>query len=104
MSRSFFSLLLVTLTLVVASSANPVVQVRDNLVRLPLAKRFNFTGSGTLLARDQLRVKNLHARAQAKISGIPLSSDAVIGVAATNQAVDYVVNVSGFMNITTRMT
>ena len=104
MSRSFFSLLLVTLTLAVASTANPVVQVRDNLVRLPLAKRFNFTGSGTILERDQLRVKNLHARAQAKISGIPLSSDAVIGVSSTNQVVDYVVNVSGIAGITVCMT
>ncbi|OBZ79197.1 Polyporopepsin [Grifola frondosa] len=48
---------------------NPVVQVRDNLVHLPLAKRFNLTGSGTLLARDQAHVQNLRARAQAKLSG-----------------------------------
>ncbi|TBU30450.1 aspartic peptidase A1 [Dichomitus squalens] len=58
-----------------------------------MAKRFNLTGSGTLLARDQARVKNLRARANARLSGTPLSSDAVISVPADNQAVDYVINV-----------
>ena len=93
MSRSFLSLLLVAFA-VASTQANPVVQVRDNLVRLPIAKRINATGSGNLLARDQARVKNLRARANAKLTGIPLSEDAVIGVSADNQVVDYVVNVS----------
>ncbi|KAI0357861.1 acid protease [Trametes cingulata] len=92
-SSSFFSLLLLALTLAVTASATPVVQVRDNLVRLPIAKRFNLTGSGKLLARDQARVRNLRARANAKLSGVPLTSDAVVSVPADNQVVDYVVNV-----------
>ncbi|KAI0363403.1 acid protease [Pilatotrama ljubarskyi] len=92
-SSSFFSLLLLVVTLAVTASATPVVQVRDNLVRLPVAKRFNLTGSGKLLARDQARVRNLRARANAKLSGVPLTSDAVVSVPADNQVVDYVVNV-----------
>nr|WPL92273.1 aspartic protease U42611 [Ganoderma boninense] len=92
MSRGLFSLLL-TVTLAVTAHATPLVQVRDNLVRIPMAKRFNLTGSGTLLARDQARARNLVARANAHLSGTPLSADAVISVPADNQAVDYVINV-----------
>lgn len=92
MPRGLFSLLL-AVTLAVTAHASPVVQVRDNLIRIPMAKRFNLTGSGTLLARDQARVKNLVARANAHLSGSQLSPDAVISVPADNQAVDYVINV-----------
>ncbi|KAH9885224.1 acid protease [Cubamyces lactineus] len=93
-SASFFSLLLLVLTLAVTAHATPVVQVRDNLVRLPMAKRFNLTGSGNLIARDQARLRNLRARANAKLTGVPFDVDAAVGnVPADNQAVDYVVNV-----------
>ncbi|KAM5544280.1 hypothetical protein V8D89_001940 [Ganoderma adspersum] len=92
MSRGLFSLLL-AVSLAVTAHATPIVQVRDNLIRIPMAKRFNLTGSGTLLARDQARARNLVARANAHLSGIPLSPDAVIGVSADNQAVDYVITV-----------
>ena len=98
MSRGFFSLVLFALTFAATANATPVVQVRDNLVRVPMAKRFNLTGSGTLLARDQARVKNLLARANAHLSGTTLSSDAVISVPAENQAVDYVINVSNCLS------
>ena len=98
MSRGVFSLVLFALTFAVTANATPVVQVRDNLVRVPMAKRFNLTGSGTLLARDQARVKNLLARANAHLSGTALSSDAVISVPAENQAVDYVINVSNCLS------
>ena len=93
-SASFFSLLLLVLTLAVTAHATPVVQVRDNLVRLPMAKRFNLTGSGNLIARDQARLRNLRARANAKLTGVSFDVDAAVGnVPADNQAVDYVVNV-----------
>ena len=93
MSRSLFTVLLVAVTLAVTTHATPIVQVRDNLIRIPMAKRFNLTGSGSLLARDQARAKTLVARANAHLSGIPLTPEAVIGVPADNQAVDYVINV-----------
>lgn len=93
-SSSFFSLLLLALSIAVTAGATPLVQVNDNLVRLPFAKRLNFTGSTKLLARDQARVRNLRARANAKLSGLTLTDDAVVSVPAENQVVDYVVNVS----------
>ncbi|KAI0643937.1 acid protease [Trametes meyenii] len=91
-SSAFFSLLLLALAL--TAHATPVVQMRDSFVRLQTAKRFNLTGSGKLLARDQARVHNLRARANAKLTGTPLTADAVISVPVDNQAVDYVANVN----------
>ncbi len=91
-SSSFLSLLL-ALTLAVVVSATPVVQVRENFIRLPLAKKFNLTGTHTLLARDQARVQLLNARAKARLTGTPLSSDAVISVPVDNQAVSYIATV-----------
>ncbi|RPD58932.1 aspartic peptidase A1 [Lentinus tigrinus ALCF2SS1-6] len=96
MSRGFsstFLSLLLALSLALAVTATPIVQVRDNFVRLPLAKKFNLTGTHTLLARDQARVKHLNALAKARLAGTPLSSDAVIGVPVDNQAVSYIATV-----------
>ncbi|KAI0654118.1 aspartic peptidase A1 [Cubamyces menziesii] len=60
-----------------------------------MAKRFNLTGSGKLLARDQARVKNLFIRGGAK-AGAPRGLDADTGTSApaTNDVVSYVVDVS----------
>ncbi|KAI8972443.1 acid protease [Trametes punicea] len=93
-SNSFLSLLLLLLTLSVTTSAKPVVQVHENLVRLPLAKRVNLTGSGKLVERDRLRVRNLRARANSKLTGVSFVTDADSNAAADNQAFDYVVNVN----------
>lgn len=95
-SSSFFSLLLLALSVAVTAGATPVVQVRDNLVRLPFAKRVNFTGSSKLIERDQARVRNLRARANAKLNGLTLTDDAVVSVPVDNQVVDYVANVSPY--------
>ncbi|KAI8972455.1 acid protease [Trametes punicea] len=92
-SNPFLSLLLLVLTLSVTASATPVVQVRENLVHFPLAKRVNLTGSGKLVERDQRRVRNLRARANSKLTGVSFVTDADGSVAAENQAIDYVVNV-----------
>ncbi|CAL1694550.1 unnamed protein product [Somion occarium] len=86
------SSLIATLTLAIAAAAGPLIQVRDTPITLSIAKRFNFTGSASLLERDQARVKGLRRLAQAKTSG-KLNEDAVISTPATNQAVGYVVNV-----------
>ncbi|KAJ8474352.1 hypothetical protein ONZ51_g7276 [Trametes cubensis] len=92
---SSFSILFLFLTFVVSAQATPVVQIRDNLVRITMAKRFNLTGSGKLLARDQARVKNLFIRGGAK-AGAPRGLDADTGTSApaTNDVVSYVVDVS----------
>ena len=92
---SSFSILFLFLTFVVSAQATPVVQIRDNLVRLTMAKRFNLTGSGKLVARDQARVKNLFIRGGAK-AGARRGLDADTGTSdpATNDVVSYVVDVS----------
>ncbi|KAI0710863.1 aspartic peptidase A1 [Earliella scabrosa] len=59
-----------------------------------MAKRFNLTGTSTLLAADQLRVKNLHMQAKARLSPQPLSADAVINAPLDNRAVSYIAQVA----------
>lgn len=97
-SSSFFtemtysSALLLTLAFTLAVSANPVV-IRDSPITLPITKRLNANGTFNLLERDQARVKGLKQFARQKISGT-LVDAVVASVPVTNQAVDYVANVS----------
>lgn len=85
------SALVAILTLALAAAANPLVNIRDTLVTLPIAKRVNLAGSSSLLAHDQARARHLGALAEAKVAGHPL--DIVRRVPVTNQAVDYIANV-----------
>ena len=87
------SSLIATLTLAIAVAANPIVQLRDAPVTLSIAKRFNFTGSTSLIEKDQARAAGLRKLAEAKISG-NLADRAVISTAVTNGLVDYVANVA----------
>ncbi|TCD68311.1 hypothetical protein EIP91_011170 [Steccherinum ochraceum] len=84
------SSLVATLTLALAVAANPLA-IREPLVTLPFAKRVNITGTVNLLQRDQARAQGLKRLGQARTSGVV--PDAVISVPATNELVDYVVNV-----------
>ncbi len=86
------SALLATVTLALAAAANPIVQIRDAPVSLPIAKRLNFTGTVSLLERDQKHAQALKNRANAKLNGQFVEA-AAGSVPATNQLVDYVVNV-----------
>ncbi|KAI0675925.1 aspartic peptidase A1 [Trametes maxima] len=72
--------------------ATPLVEVRQNSIRLPVAKRFNFTGSTRVLERDQARARSLRLRAAARSRGARPSPE-LASVPATNQVVQYVVNV-----------
>ncbi|KAI0768263.1 acid protease [Trametes elegans] len=90
---AFFSLLIVALTLAVGAAASPAPVQVPNLVSLPMAKRLNLTGTSTLLAHDQARVRNLRARANAQSSGLSLSANAIGKIDAENELVDYVVRV-----------
>ena len=96
--RSITSLLafLLTVTHVVTTvSATPVVQVNDNLVRLPVARQLNFTGANTILASDQARARHLRARADGQLDGATLPTvNALTSIPATNQAVTYTTTVS----------
>lgn len=91
-SRAFLltsvSLYLSTLGVV---DANPV-KIRDSTVTLPFAKRVNATGTLNLVAHDRARVQGLRAKGSGVSHGA-LQPDIVGEVPATNQAVDYVVNV-----------
>lgn len=89
------SALFATLSLALAVAANPIIQIRDAPVTFPLVKRVNLTGTVNLLERDQKRAQGLKARASAKLNGhTSLVKDAAASVTATNQLVDYIVNVS----------
>lgn len=86
------SSLLAALVLALAVSANPIV-VRDNLIRLPFAKKINVTTEGHILKNDQARAAALRARGLARAQGKQLEKDAVTGITVQNQAVSYVASV-----------
>ncbi|KAI0761374.1 aspartic peptidase A1 [Trametes elegans] len=68
-------------------------------VALPLAKRFNNTGSANIVKLDQARAKATRSRSQASYTPVEdaaqgASTDGVFNVDATSQAVAYIVTVS----------
>ncbi|KAI0664356.1 aspartic peptidase A1 [Cubamyces menziesii] len=63
--------------------------VLDNLVTLPIAKHFNFTGSGKILQHDQARTRSLRDRAITRATGTPPPSSEVGSVPITNQIIAY---------------
>ena len=83
----------------IAVRAAHTTAVLSNTVTLPIAKRFNFTGSGKMLQHDQARARNLRARAEARATGavLPPSSEAV-NVPIESDLITYVANVSATEN------
>lgn len=83
LSQSFVALVALALTV----SATPVV--RDTpTITLPIAKRFNTTGTFNLLAQDQARAKWLKSRGK----GEQLAERAG-SVPVTNELVSYIASV-----------
>ncbi|KAJ7593274.1 aspartic peptidase A1 [Mycena floridula] len=80
----FSKFFLAILALAVVAHGNPVVRNRSPIT-LPISRRFNFTGSSTILQRDQARAASLRARA-----GSASNKRAVISSPADNQAVTYI--------------
>lgn len=84
-----FTQLLLTVILALVSAASPLV-VRDGLITLPLTRRMNFTGTKTIIARDQLRATHLRVGGSArKVAFTPAEQKAAastIPVPATNAA------------------
>ncbi|KAI0089551.1 aspartic proteinase precursor [Irpex rosettiformis] len=89
-----FTQLIATLTLALYCAATPVV-VRENLVKLPIARRFNATGSSKLVELDRARavalknsVKSKHtsgrfkSAVRAAIGNEPVTNQATIYTAA----------------------
>lgn len=90
----FPATLLTTLLLALSVTANPIVQVRNSRITLPLSRRVNTTSVHNLLQHDLNRVKALKARAKA-IQGGELTFDeaAIINEPVDNQAVTYIASV-----------
>ena len=81
--------LLSFLSLALAAFAEPIT-IRDSTITLPIAKRVNATGGISGLAqRDKLRAQYLKNGSKPGFS----QASSVGSIPATNQVVDYVVNV-----------
>ena len=65
------SLLIFVLSgLALSSGANPIV-IRDNLIRLPLAKTLNVTSAGQILKADQARAARIVSSLKPQADGAP---------------------------------
>ena len=94
-----FTQLIATLTLALVCAASPVV-VSDNLVKLPIARRFNATGVAKLVELDRARARHLksHVKPENTREGFKSAAKAALGATAnepvTNQATTYTAAVS----------
>ncbi|CAL1710300.1 unnamed protein product [Somion occarium] len=84
-------LLFATLFLASTVLTNPIVG-RGKSVTLSFARHLNFTGTVNILQKDQARAHELKTK-QRNILHDKIPTSAAFGIPATNQAVDYVVNV-----------
>jgi hypothetical protein len=91
---NMFAQLTITITLALLSAATPVV-VRDSFITLPLARRFNTTGSKTVLQRDQARAQGFKSgtRARTHTAAASAASGTSFPEAVTNGAVSYTAEV-----------
>lgn len=83
--------LLTILTLALAVAANPIV-VRKSPVTLPVARRFNFTGSANIREIDQARAKTLKSRTRTNPKDVSKAS--LVNVPVTNTVVTYTAEVN----------
>jgi cathepsin E len=90
LSPSMFIPLVTTLTLALVCAASPVI-VHDNFVKLPIARRFNSTGTSKLVELDRIRAQALKTRiktprtkeafksaAQAALANVPVTNGVTI--------------------------
>ncbi|KXN88844.1 Polyporopepsin [Leucoagaricus sp. SymC.cos] len=90
----FPTALLTTLLLALSVVANPIVQVRDSRITLPLSRRVNVTSAHNLLQHDVNRVKAMKARAKAVLGGeLTFEEAAIVNQQVDNQAVTYIASV-----------
>ncbi|KAJ7051990.1 aspartic peptidase A1 [Mycena amicta] len=78
-------------------AAGPVL-VQDSFISLPISRRFNFTGSATIVQADLARVHTIKSRKSAKISA---QARAVVSEPVSNQVVSYIASVGVGSPITT---
>ena len=70
MFNSHSLLVFVLSGLALSSGANPIV-IRDNLIRLPLAKTLNVTSAGQILKADQARAARIVSSLKPQADGAP---------------------------------
>ncbi|KAJ7626985.1 aspartic peptidase domain-containing protein [Roridomyces roridus] len=75
-----------------AAAAPPVRRV-DSIVTLPISKKFNFTGTKTLLEHDITRVTHLRDKVNARLSGASPSAAAVVSDPVVNTLTSYIATV-----------
>lgn len=90
----FPTALLTTLLLALSVAANPIHQIRDSRITLPLSRRVNATSVHNLLRHDVQRVKAMKARAKAALGGqLTFHEEAIVNQQVDNQAVTYIASV-----------
>lgn len=93
-----FAHLAVTVTLALLTAATPVI-VRQSPITIPLARRFNFTGTKTLRELDLARVQKLRSgtKFKSRPDAAPASASASsFPVTVVNGAVTYTAEVYGY--------
>jgi hypothetical protein len=86
-----FNQFTVTVYLALIAAASPLV-VRKSPITIPLARRFNVTGSSKILELDQARAKFLKS-GKRTVHTNKATSDATVPVPVTNGAVTYTATV-----------
>lgn len=85
--------LVTTLLFALCVAANPIVQVPNSRITLPLSRRINATSAHNLLRHDVKRAAALKARAKAVLGGLSFDDDAIVNEPVDNQAVTYIASV-----------
>jgi len=85
--------LVTTLLLALSVAANPIVQVPNSRITLPLSRRVNATSAHNLLRHDVKRAAALKARAKAVLAGLTFDENAIVNEPVDNQAVTYIASV-----------
>ncbi|KAI0077150.1 aspartic peptidase A1 [Panus rudis PR-1116 ss-1] len=80
-----------------SAAANPLYVRNRSPVTLQVAKRFNFTGVGTLLERDQARARGLVKLARAKSNNRIRQDASFLRAAVSNQVTEYIVTVNSLI-------
>ncbi|KAI0342244.1 acid protease [Trametopsis cervina] len=87
-----FAPLLATLTLALLCTSSPVL-IRENPVKLTLARHFNFTGSAKIIEADQARARALKTRTHVPPAQFGAAANAASSGPLTNTAVTYTAEV-----------
>ena len=88
----FTKSLTVALTLALYCAASAVV-VKDNLIRIPVAKKISLSGGSKLIELDQARARSFKSKTRVS-TGSANARAAAVNVPVTNDVTGYLANVS----------